>query len=1404
MNKLFLLTALSATSLFGSTITWEAPVILSADTDANTEGQLRYAYALSGKNQSLNGVFFSGTNYANNVASAYLGNSDVVATVQTGVIGLNTSTFGSNIGSRLTPAYTNIVAGAIYSSGAAPMNISLRNLTPGRSYLVQLWVNDSRAGATTNRYETATAGNTSGELHYNDTHLAGGVGAYVIGRFTADAGTQNILLTPDASAQLNAIQLREYANLFPAKAFGYSASWTENLKVTSSGAWTITSDAEWATLPVTSGTGATNLDLTIAMNDSGVDRTATITLSDGTTCSITQKVSAPPINPVTSGIIANWDAMQLSSLTFANGKLSDWADVSGNGVHCDQTNSLAYPSWRREANLDGRPVVDFPFGTYLHFNQLSTIRTVFWIWRGGGFLLGDWENYYFHRGGLMMYPFETAIAGYYPETYNGTLCTNGTPTATSTKLNGEYQLISLTTLGNAKASQLALDRTAFYPSRAGGPQIGEILIYDRVLSLSEKTQVERYLAAKWGMKSAPQVSPTTIDAVTTADGGTCTFDIYEPDAWTLTTDSPEWISFSSSSGTGDSFITVNLSSIPPETMRLGTITLTSASGSAVIPVSQRTVFSTLPVQSNLLRWYDAADSSNIVLDDSGRVSQWNDKSPNTIHAVQNNATIRPLRRTDVDLLKPVLDFPLNSAFLSFERATTIRSVFWVFKGGAFLLGDSASYHFHRGTDVATGTPWHASNTHINIRAGKTYLDGVLVDGTTTAMSGNYQIISLLTTNNVEANQIAYDRTIAQSRLGNEQVAEIILYDRELDNTERRTVEAYLREKWFATTKRTWNGDSDATWDSTGSNWTGLTGSDSPWNAVNGITNSATFAGTNTTLSIAGAVTASGISSTAMTNTFNDGGSGTLAIGEIATTSTRMFVNVPVNPPHATLAKNQSGTLNLNAVNAISNIAVHAGVVNVNAAPTTPWTLSIAGGSLAFGVPVTARSLTGPGTLYVNENGVVTIDQPGDNALFYGRFEGNGRIIKKDAYNLTLSSTTPYTAAANMTLELQAGTVTLSRPATPPVTSGLVCQLDASVAAKRTVDGSGYVTAWTHTQATTPSFTGVSGSYPIWVPTAFGGRGAVKFGFDLASAAKSTRLATTTSTANQTVVLLNRPIGAQNNFAGIWGKSGADTGIRSTNTASAVTWVRDNFCLTGSYYLNSNTATAGNVTFTADLPQILVCVSSSQQSWTTGLGNYWNSGTYPTRYYKGELAEVLVYNRALSASEVAQLNSYLVVKWGLTNFTALATSQPFPQGDLALSGGTLNLSATLQKVKSCNGHGTVTNGILWVETNTNAVDGTLNWNITPLRTATTFMLQTPSSKVCFPATSDLTGLVFVISGDEMAYRPNKGYPAISSTSALTGTPTFVFPQTSRWKVVKSVDETTYTIMRLELGSWLIFR
>ena len=77
-------------------------------------------------------------------------------------------------------------------------------------YQVQVWVNDSRTGSTTNRTEVLLgAFESTVTLAFNSTHVAGGVGQFTIGSFTATATNQSFTMNGNASTQLNALQVRD-------------------------------------------------------------------------------------------------------------------------------------------------------------------------------------------------------------------------------------------------------------------------------------------------------------------------------------------------------------------------------------------------------------------------------------------------------------------------------------------------------------------------------------------------------------------------------------------------------------------------------------------------------------------------------------------------------------------------------------------------------------------------------------------------------------------------------------------------------------------------------------------------------------------------------------------------------------------------------------------------------------------------------------------------------------------------------------------------------------------------------------------------------------------------------------------------------------------------------------------
>ncbi|MEI7901170.1 MAG: invasin domain 3-containing protein [bacterium] len=206
---LLALLAMTATPASAASITWGTATTITGDSDVSTNGTFKYAYHWNAANQTVNGVTFTGTTSTN------AGGSDV------GLAGFDAQ-YDAFTGSTtpftgLSTAYKATLAGSPYNGGAA-VTVTLKNLTNGKQYAVQVWVEDARIYGQ-DRKATLTAGN-SVTLDYNskDTSNAnGGVGQYSIGTFTADAATQTFTITgvagsgngAGASALLNALQVRE-------------------------------------------------------------------------------------------------------------------------------------------------------------------------------------------------------------------------------------------------------------------------------------------------------------------------------------------------------------------------------------------------------------------------------------------------------------------------------------------------------------------------------------------------------------------------------------------------------------------------------------------------------------------------------------------------------------------------------------------------------------------------------------------------------------------------------------------------------------------------------------------------------------------------------------------------------------------------------------------------------------------------------------------------------------------------------------------------------------------------------------------------------------------------------------------------------------------------------------------
>jgi PA14 domain/Bacterial Ig domain/Papain family cysteine protease/Fibronectin type III domain len=235
----------------------------------------------------------------------------------------------------------------------------------------------------------------------------------------------------------------------------------------------------------------------------------------------------------------------------------------------------------------------------------------------------------------------------------------------------------------------------------------------------------------------------------------------------------------------------------------GNLTTTSDVVATVVADTTPVDFKGLPVTSGLVLRMDASQISGV--SEGSQLNVWTDTSGKTNDAIRQSGSSSGYPKYFASGLngQPVVRF--NSAtsntgdYFKFNRISTIRSVFWVLKENAglgdyhSLLGDSSTYDFHRGLS-ANGPLWNAYHTSANIKDGVTKLMGSAINGTTTALpSGNFQLVSLVTTGNVSADQICQDRIYHGSWQGD--IAEILIYDRALNSAEEIAVGSYLATKY---------------------------------------------------------------------------------------------------------------------------------------------------------------------------------------------------------------------------------------------------------------------------------------------------------------------------------------------------------------------------------------------------------------------------------------------------------------------------------------------------------------------------------------------------------------------------------------------------------------------------------
>jgi len=494
-----------------------------------------------------------------------------------------------------------------------------------------------------------------------------------------------------------------------------------------------------------------------------------------------QGLSPWPSATVSNGLQA-WYRADLGVTTDANNNVSQWADVSGNGVHVVQSDVTQEPALTASA-IGGLPAVQFARGNNLvsaladlqaGSTDVSVIVVTRPVANQGYTSLLDWNNFgvgnttgdqYFmiwrdDLGGSHGYGTAMEVPG-----GNVQLMEFVKAGAQENEyLDGVLKVVGTdaSPMGTAASPmKLGLNNSGW--SYAG--QIAEVLIYNRALSDAERAQIEAALTAKYILND-------------TNNNGI-------PDAWELK----------------------NLG-----TLQYGANDDPGGVGRTLLQSYQQGLspWPSATVSNGLQAWYRA--DLGVTTDANNNVSQWADVSGNGVHVVQSDVTQEPALTASAIGGLPAVQFArgnnLVSALADLQAGSTDVSVIVVTRPVAnqgytslldwnnFGVGNTTGDQYFMiwrddlGGSHGYGTAMEVPGGNVQlmefVKAGaqeNEYLDGVLkVVGTDASPMGTAASPMKLGLNNS-----------GWSYAG--QIAEVLIYNRALSDAERAQIEAALGHKF---------------------------------------------------------------------------------------------------------------------------------------------------------------------------------------------------------------------------------------------------------------------------------------------------------------------------------------------------------------------------------------------------------------------------------------------------------------------------------------------------------------------------------------------------------------------------------------------------------------------------------
>ena len=433
---------------------------------------------------------------------------------------------------------------------------------------------------------------------------------------------------------------------------------------------------------------------------------------------------------------------------------------------------------------------------------------------GGQGLFGTGDGY-FARGGTKEESPKTSDIDYFNT--DQPIFKNAIPTwvdgesvdATTTAFSGGWQILSVDCSGTTSSiHSLGCANNTETKANCGGQVYGEVIFFDEVLDDRDRCNVERYLAAKWGLADQYKGPAAPKVQVRASGAGALTF----------ASDAELEGGFAGTVDTGAHTLTVSSLPVPPTDA-----VVTAANPTRWFdPEYKGAVEFRYATSIEVENLYDRLlpmpladmETSQVYLSACGRwgeldVGSRGGSAVNWISYIATTGNLR-FRRKDETTGQTSIYNPMD-----------VKTVFLVqdstYGGGTpfQLTKDSAHRIIARKNMVATcgreltleeelRTPIWNADAYKALRdpaTATTYLDGHPVDGATVGFGGKPEVFSVRSSqsfkigtfadlyyNNGGSTPYPTDRGVVQS--------EIILFENEIAETTRKQIEAYLAWKWL--------------------------------------------------------------------------------------------------------------------------------------------------------------------------------------------------------------------------------------------------------------------------------------------------------------------------------------------------------------------------------------------------------------------------------------------------------------------------------------------------------------------------------------------------------------------------------------------------------------------------------